>query len=489
MYRLLLLSFSMLMWAAATIQTVEADIRGKVTNNAGKPIAKAIVSLVHQGLKDTTGTEGTFQLVTTDVKTLPLLEPKSADITLYRSFLDFSLPEPSNLKVEVFDLKGNLLKSVSLPDAQRGFYRFDIEREAGCEKLLVVRASIGRKGTTLRYLPLNKGKYMVKNAAEAAFPEYGKLAKITAVNDTLKVTANGYLPKSLPINSYDLDLTITLDTAGGSGGVRPSPGCGKEPSFKGEKRFTINVTAGGTGNRDYIIRLPDDYDKNYPYALWFAIHCLNGTADGVAKGGAGNNYEYYGMWKLANPAGKKSTTIFCSPQGISNAWDQGAKDLEFFRAMINKFENELCIDMSRIFASGFSMGGSMSYALACAMPDTFRAVCMHSGGSMSGCDQKKRGPVPMFITHGTKDNVCTYSSFGIPQLKDLAQRNGCTAMDIPSMVNPTSETQPQCVDYKNCNPGYPCRACIFKGSHTPSPGGEKNTWVDDSTWSWFKQFY
>jgi poly(3-hydroxybutyrate) depolymerase len=75
------------------------------------------------------------------------------------------------------------------------------------------------------------------------------------------------------------------------------------------------------------------------------------------------------MWRCANPFGGKCTTIFCAPQGINAAWGQGAKDLEFFRVMIKKFESELCIDQSRIFSSGFSMGGLMSYALACAMPE------------------------------------------------------------------------------------------------------------------------
>ena len=222
---------------------------------------------------------------------------------------------------------------------------------------------------------------------------------------------------------------------GGSTGTRsgdpvPSSGCGKTTSLKGESKNTINVTESGAGNRDYYIRLPDDYDPNHPYALWFAIHCLNGSAENVAHSEPDNraNYEYFGMWKLANPAGGKSTTIFVAPQGINAGWGQGAKDLAFFRAMMTKFESELCIDTSRIFASGFSMGGSMSYALACAMPDKMRAIGMYSGGSMSGCDQTKRGPVSIFISHGTEDGTCTWPGSGAPQIADLAKRDGCNVV-------------------------------------------------------------
>ena len=111
---------------------------------------------------------------------------------------------------------------------------------------------------------------------------------------------------------------------------------------------------------------------------------------------------------------------------------------------------------------------------------------------MSGCDQTKRGPIAMFITHGTKDNVCTYPTMGgVPQIKDIAQRDGCDPIDIPNTLKPTdtSGKVPVCADYQNCDPGYPCKACIFVGGHEYTPGGgAANTWVDDSTWNFFKQF-
>jgi poly(3-hydroxybutyrate) depolymerase len=276
----------------------------------------------------------------------------------------------------------------------------------------------------------------------------------------------------------------------------PSSGCGKATSLKGESKNTINVTESGAGNREYYIRLPDDYDPNHPYALWFAIHCLNGSAENVAHSETDNraNYEYFGMWKLANPAGGKATTIFVAPQGINAGWGQGAKDLAFFRAMMSKFESELCIDTSRIFASGFSMGGSMSYALACAMPDKMRAIGMYSGGSMSGCDQSKRGPVSVFISHGTEDGTCTWPGSGVPQINDLAQRCGCQTEDLAAECKPTSIMNPVCITYKGCNPGYAAEACIFKGPHIGSPGtqgtyGKNDTWVPQKHWDFVKQFY
>jgi hypothetical protein len=471
-----------------TINAQTVNLRGKVSNKAGEPIADAIVTLVGQDLKDTTKADGVYSIKQGDVSVLPLLQPQKRLISLDRGVITFSLPTMLPVMVEIFDIKGTLLKREIKPNAQAGFYRFNVAENARASKLLIINAFIDDEGVTFRYLPLYNGKYSIMNQSVVSSVKIGsKLAKITAIDDTIKVAAANYTEKAIAITSYDQELDITLDTAGGTGDVKPSAGCGKEATFSGEKRFSIS--AGSAGNREYIIRLPDDYDPNTPYKLWFSIHCMNGTATGVANQ---NGYEYYGIWKFANPKNGKGTTIFCSPQGISNAWGQGEKDLTFFRAMIAKFENELCIDESRIFAEGFSMGGSQSYALACAMPDTFRAVCMHSGGSMSGCNQSNRGPVPIFITHGTNDNVCRYPGYGVPQINDLAERDGCEAMDIPGTLKPTdgSGKTPVCADFKSCDPGYPCRACIFVGSHDYTPGGAANTWVDDSTWSWFsKHFY
>jgi hypothetical protein len=491
------LAFSLVMLIGFTVSAQTINLRGTVSNQAAKPIANAIVTLAKQGLKDTTGSDGAYSITKNTGVILPLLIPGKEDIFLEKGILAFSIPNPSPVKVEIFDVKGNLLKKESVPNVPTGFYRFDIAKNSGAAKLLIIKASIGPNEVTFRYLPLQNGKCMVNqsNGIRSSFGE-NKLAIMAAISDTLKTTAPGYTAKSMVIASYDQALNITLDTAGG--GARPSAGCGKTPPFTGEKRVTVNVSAAGTGNRDYILRLPSDYDNNHPYALFFAIHCMNGSADNVAHSETDTRaeYEYFGLWKFANPAGGKGTTIFCAPEGIGSGWGQREKDLAFFRYMINKFETELCIDMSRIFAEGFSMGGSMSYALACAMPDTMRAIGMLAGGDMSGCTGT-RGPVPIFIAHGTADGTCRWPNYGYPQIKDLAERDGCDPMDIPALVNqnpPADQMHPVCFEYKNCNPGFPCRACIHKGDHTGSPGtsgswGKNNTWTDDSSWSYFKRFY
>ena len=260
--------------------------------------------------------------------------------------------------------------------------------------------------------------------------------------------------------------------AGASGDIIKSAGCGSTMAPE-SRTYTIDV--GGT-NRTYILRVPDDYDANRAYRLILSYHWLGGTAQNVAMG------DYYGLLPLSN-----GSTIFAAPQGINNGWSDtgrtrttGGQDIDFTRALLDELTSKLCIDESRIFAEGFSMGGSMSYAVACAMGDVVRGVIAHSGGPMSGCVQHDT-PVAYFMTHGTQDSVCTYPEYGVPQIDDFANVNGCMPTDMPT----PSGSMPACVDFSGCMPGYPARACIFVGDHTPSPAGG---WVPTETWEFISQF-
>jgi poly(3-hydroxybutyrate) depolymerase len=268
--------------------------------------------------------------------------------------------------------------------------------------------------------------------------------------------------------------------SGGGGDATKSTGCGKaNPPANGEAMISVNGMS-----RAYTLKKPDDYDANKPYRLIFAFHWLNGTMQNIANG-SGTAKAYYGLWDLA-----QGSTIFVAPQGINNGWSDsgrstsmGGNDIKFTQALFTYLEGSLCIDKKRVFAEGFSMGGSMSYAVACALPDIFRAVAAHSGGPMSGCVTHNK-PVAYFMTHGINDSVCTYPEFGVPQINDFAKVNGCMTATLP---NPSSSAA-SCIDFQGCMTGYPVRGCTFVGDHTPSPPNTNSTWVPAETWKFISQF-
>jgi poly(3-hydroxybutyrate) depolymerase len=282
-----------------------------------------------------------------------------------------------------------------------------------------------------------------------------------------------------------------VNNSGGSSTASPDPakgdGCGKTPTLASGDGLTINVA--GT-SRTYNLKVPEDYDNRHPYRLILSYHPGDHTADQVS--GTSMWAPFYGLWDLA-----RGSTIFVAPQGTNNQWgNPGGADVEFSRQLIALIESEFCIDKSRIFCEGFSAGGAMSYAMACAMGDVVRGVAVLSGGSMSGCVTHDK-PVAYFMTHGTYDSELPGLSFGAPPLQDFAKTNGCTSPDptlsrdafFKTLPTPddTSGNTPACLDFTGCREGYPVRTCIFAGGHTFMPGATTD-WIPGETWRFLTQF-
>jgi poly(3-hydroxybutyrate) depolymerase len=269
---------------------------------------------------------------------------------------------------------------------------------------------------------------------------------------------------------------------GGSGSAMRSAGCGKTPTLTSGSR---TIQSSGQ-SRSYILRIPDNYDNNHAYHLIFAYHWVGGTMQDVDGGGtSGAVWSYYGLRAQAN-----NGTIFVAPQGISNGWgNSGGADVKFTDDMIALIEGDLCVDKTQLFALGFSYGGSMTYALACARANVFRAVAVYSGGVLSGCDGGTQ-PIPYIGIHGISDGTLNIS--GGRSMRDrFVMNNGCTSMSPPEPK--AGSGMHICTSYQGCKTGYPVEWCAFDGGHTPGNvdgGGDDGakTWTKGEVWKFFTQF-
>lgn len=268
--------------------------------------------------------------------------------------------------------------------------------------------------------------------------------------------------------------------SGGGSGDTTSAGCGTERTLMNGQR---TIQSGGQ-SREYILRVPDNYDSAKPYRLIMAYHWLNGNASQVANGGEGGSTEdpYYGLWDRA-----ENSTIFVAPQGLNNGWgnDQN-RDVELTDAILEEIQEDLCIDTTRIFATGFSFGGGMSYALACARADVFRGVAIYAGAQLSGCEGGTT-PIAYFHAHGANDDVLDISLGR--QLRDrYVDVNGCTEQNPPEPgINSGTHT---CTSYQGCMDGYPLRWCAHGGGHNPTEkdSGQSESWVPGEAWEFISQF-
>jgi poly(3-hydroxybutyrate) depolymerase len=484
MYQLFKMFLCIMIALAVNAQTI--NLRGIVSNSAGKPVANAILTLAKQGIRDTTGSDGAYSLTMTTAAETPMLIPNKQNVFIESGFLVFSLPGASPVKVELFDVKGNLLKKESFDNTVSGFYRFDLARNCRTAELLVIRAAIGNQKTTLRYLPVNNGTYTIGAPARSTSAEAGSLAKIKAINDTVKVTAPNYKPASVAITSYEQQLNITLDTAGG-GGVGRSSGCGKTPTLKSGKQ-TIQ-SSGRT--RNYMIRIPENYDNTHPYPLVFAFHWNGGNMNDVDGGGtSGYTWSYYGLRELADKS-TNSKMIFVAPDGNGGWPNTNGQDLTFVDDLLKLIKGDLCIDTTRIFSMGFSYGGGMSFAIACARAKVFRAVAIYAGAQLSGCTGGT-DPIAYIGFHSINDGTCNYAG-GESLRNKFVTNNGCTPQTAARPVGQNHVI----TTYQGCKSGYPVVWCAFDGGgHTPAPvdgsssgsGGGDKTWTKAEAWKFFTQF-
>lgn len=266
----------------------------------------------------------------------------------------------------------------------------------------------------------------------------------------------------------------------GSVSAEKSAGCGKDPSIT-SKTYTVAVNG---KQREYIMKLPDGYDKDHPYRLVFTWHQLGGSATKIVNGedpNRGGVIPYYGLPPLAN-----NSAIFVVPNGLNAGWaNQGGEDLAFFDSMVEAIEADLCVDTNLRFSTGFSYGGAMSFALACDRSKDIRAVAVLSGGLLSGCSAGN-DPVAYYGQHGTSDSVLPVA--GGRSMRDrFVKNNGCTAA--------ASEPQPQGANsvktvYSGCKEGYPVTWVIHNGDHNPSQtdSGSSTPFAPKNTWDFFLQF-
>jgi polyhydroxybutyrate depolymerase len=263
-------------------------------------------------------------------------------------------------------------------------------------------------------------------------------------------------------------------SAGGEGGgTTPagggeSAGCGSANTTSpcSAKGTTCSLDVGGT-SRTYYVQLPSSYSSSKPYPVIFQFHPWGGSADQALT-----------MYQLNS---KIPDAIYVTPQGLQAGtggagWaNTNGQDIAFTKAMLADVQSKYCVDNARIFSTGFSYGGMMSFAIGCEMSDVFRAIAPMSGSLYSDFNCKGTGPhIAMWGSHGLSDTVVPIED-GRAARDKILQENHCGTTTTP--VDPSP-----CVKYQGCDPGYDVTWCEWDGPHgIPSFGSSAIA-------AFFKQF-
>ena len=294
----LLVGLPILMVSLAHSQAI--NVRGKISDAADKAVPNATVELLRAKQKTTSGADGSYAL-NGSTRLLSPAPGLSGNILLNRGVLELALVRAAPVLVEIFDAKGNLLDKTFIPKARAGNYQVDLAGRIPANNFLIVKASIGDEMKSFPYFSAApEGRPAIASAG--FLPKEGAmLAKVSAIVDTLKVTASGYPAKTVLLSSYDTtvngSLTSSEDRWGGPGNpAAPSAGCGKPIGTL--KTGHNKITTGGD-QRDFIIDIPADYKPDHPYRLFFCFHWYGGTDDSIASGPPTRSVPEVWMWSDA----------------------------------------------------------------------------------------------------------------------------------------------------------------------------------------------
>ncbi len=164
-------------------------------------------------------------------------------------------------------------------------------------------------------------------------------------------------------------------------------------------------------SRQYREYVPTSYTGSTAVPL---VICLHGLGDNMT------NFSNIGMHLLSDSA--QFITLY--PQAVSSpygtAWNSGASymgivlnptidDVGFINALIDSTAALYNIDPTRIYVTGFSMGGFMSNRLACQLGTKVCAIASVAGTIGTSCSCTPFRPTPVAHFHGTADGTVAYS--------------------------------------------------------------------------------
>jgi polyhydroxybutyrate depolymerase len=160
-------------------------------------------------------------------------------------------------------------------------------------------------------------------------------------------------------------------------------------------------------SRSYLIYVPENYSGQEPVPLLFNFHGWGSNA---------TDQHFYANFR--NLADGNDQFVLVVPEGTLldgkthwavGSWtiDSTADDIGFVKTLIDVVSSDYLIDATRVYATGMSNGGYMSYHLACNLSHRIAAIASVTGSmsfeTFDGCQPAQ--PTSVLQIHGTADSV------------------------------------------------------------------------------------
>lgn len=252
--------------------------------------------------------------------------------------------------------------------------------------------------------------------------------------------------------------------------------------------------------REYKVYVPKNYDKDISVPVVIYLHGGGGNMLAAYKDGMDKMSDKFGFI-LAIPAGKGKKilgkTIGSWNSGNWSGWskinsgfccgyagENNIDDVGFISKMIDEIKKNYTVDETRIYATGISNGGMLSYRLACELSNKIAAVAPVAPPFVPEVCSSSSGPISIIHIHGTADPCALYEGgycdsclgskpISAQSAKDMvnswAIRNGCPAES--KIVYNRGNTK--CVIYSKCEQGTEVEFCTIEGGGHTWPSGSQ----------------
>jgi len=251
----------------------------------------------------------------------------------------------------------------------------------------------------------------------------------------------------------------------------PISACSDKAGSAGIHEWTFSIDGAERSARIYV---PEGYDAEVETPVVLNFHgygsydeqqlWLSGLDERADDGG----------FITVHPQGTGAVKGWNAGSCCGSAADNEVDDVALVEAILDRLEDEHCVDTKRIYSTGMSNGGFMSYRLACELSHRIAAIAPVAGVSgMSECEPERAVSILHF--HGTRDLVVPIGgspTLDMPSVRDTlaewARRNECAE----STEEISQNGDATCYAFRECANESEVISCVIDGGGHTWPGGE-----------------
>ena len=163
--------------------------------------------------------------------------------------------------------------------------------------------------------------------------------------------------------------------------------------------------------REYTVYIPENYNHSIPTPILFAFHGFGGSNNFIMNSAGFNEIADEENFIVVYPQGSLILNLFAHWNVGGFTQISNTDDVAFVDYLISSLSQMYNINLDRVYATGMSNGGFMSFLLACQLSNKIAAIASVTGSmttqTLNECDPQRE--VPILQIHGTNDPIVPYN--------------------------------------------------------------------------------